>query len=1539
MKKIFTFLLAFTCLLTQAYADKIVVSTTTPDKGKPEHVYTMKNGNNVYVGPTTAPATDENGLFAFYAVDGVDGAYYIYSHNAKKWLGYEKAASYDNGKGFVTLHDAKVEGAYFNVNNYSDDNYQIAPYNTTGVAGKYLNWFQGHGSNAGITLGLWKDNGAADAGSRYLLDEVEIEEYIYTISVPEGITLKINGVEYADGSTITTEGSFDKSTATAIVPEGMFAVISVDDVNRTITVNTATLPVQPECETYTNAWVYPKQQENVGIAKISEENGVYTLYNDVLAASFMKVGNAIYFAGSDAMNLVAGTEPFTVAFGSGDNVAASAMTLKEVKVENLTANAKAIGGAEHYNGVQLVANYEYTYKDAKIEIVWRAILRDGSHYLRTEMDLTGIDDVDMYNIIPMIYNVDTEAAGSAPKVVGNTRGAVLMSDKIFAGLETPTAYNTVGGATGEEDAWNLTETKTASLTAASWTQVAAADVPKRVEEATGANYPNVFAYKMENVALKEGQKVEILVKYTSGSHRLNFGGADLLDANGDIAAVDYHSGYSGGQHSNNTFTFVVPYDGTFALRVFVENKTESIDASSTMTADIYTAKEGVVVNTAVVGIQGLWSRNTTLAAGDTWKVGAVVGLVAQDGKQSNANIRETQKRRSFLAYSERERAVPWRTFPHYNSWYELNINRNNAAPGQEHTNFTAEDILDVMRGWKEKYYDKYGEGIVAFIIDDGWDNYGPWTFHSGFPNEMRDMATLAKEMGAGIGAWLGPVGGYGQSGNYRRQYWSNKGGMQLSNPAYYEAYLAAANNLVCQQDGVEGFNPETDNYLFFKFDGISGQFSAVGPDAGDTGNENAEGIIRLEQYVRENMREDIFFNTTVGTWASPFWYQISDATWRQENDHDRIGNNSINRENWITYRDRLVYQNYVQNSPICPINTLMTHGFILSEDGPPAGDSRDYNAVLRELRCAFVCGSGIVELYTNNNLMNTINNGKLWEDVAECVAWQKKNADVLPDAHWVGGNPWNGSKQEIYGWASWNGAQATLALRNGGNDAQSYTFTLREALEIPANITGKFIFNKSFKVQDALEGFTEGTEIDIDQQLTVTLPGSTVFAFDGMNADLSLVPFKVVGKSPKGKVEALSEVSITFNSDIAGEYNAENEKVITLNQNGEVVCGVSGYAVNGSVLTVTLAETITTPGEYTLVIPEGLVTRAADGKEFQGEQTFTVVAPKPIEVTSVTPSTTVTSLSEIQISFNKEIAIADATVAIELKDADEAVVAVAEYSVANGSTLVVTFAEPVAKSGEYTLVIPEGAVVGKALNDKYSGTHTFVVDVYTPRNTGTKTMNGRNITEFKLSSPEYGESKYNPTTEEQSQDYLNLTETVIFKVAPGEVVEPAVTANGTWRNHYVYIDIEGNGFNAGIEEGSNWKPTGDLVAYSFYNNNAESDANGWNSTGTELTGNNRSTPQLPSFTVPSQAGKYRMRIKQDWCNIDPAGDADGKFGDFKANGGQIIDITLEVVDATGIKDVNADENNNGIYDITGRKLQNIEGRGVYIVNGKKVLVK
>ena len=1545
MKKILFLFLATLCLSTQVYADKVTGSTVLPENGRPDHLYTIVSGNNVYLGPETAPATDENGLFAFYAVSGQSNAYHIYSHSAKKWLTYDRASSYANGKNFVKLSATKNNDTYFIVNNYSGDNYEISPVTTSGTKDKYLNWFQGAGANAGTPIGLWQDSGDADAGSRYLVTEVVIEEKIYTLDIPEGVTVKVNGTEYADGSTVAVEGSLDKNAVSVIAAEGKFAVVSINDAERTVVVNVATLPVLPAVEKYENAWVYPKQQDNVGVAAITENDGVYILSNNVLAASWMKVGNALYFAGCDAMNLVAGTEPFTVAFGGGDNVPASAMTLKNVKTETLSANPTAIGGAEHFNGVQLVANYEYTYKGTKIAIVWRAVLRDGSHYIRTEMDLTGINDVDMFNIIPMIYNVDTQAAGSTPKVVGNTRGATIVSNKIFAGLETPTAYNTVGGASGEENSWDLVDTKSASLTASSWTQVAQNDLPNRVIEATGANYPNVLAYKMTNVTLKKNQKVEIEVKYTSGNHRLNFGGADILASNGDIAANDYHSGYSGGQHSNNTFAFTAPYDGTFTVRVFVENKSESIDASSTMTVKILEAKEGVVVNTAVVGIQGRWSRNTTLAAGETWKVGAVVGLVAQDGKQGEADIRDTQKRRSFLAYSERERAVPWRAYPCYISWYELNINRNNAAPGQEHTNMTAAQVLDVLNNWKTNFYDKYGVAPAAFVIDDGWDNYGPWTFHKGFPNEMRDMSALAKEMGAGIGAWLGPVGGYGQSGNYRRSYWNseNRGGMQLSNPLYYQTFLAAAENLVCNQDGQAGFNRNTDNYMFFKYDGISAQFSATGPDAGDTGNENAEGIIRLERYVRENLREDIFFNTTVGTWASPFWYQITDATWRQENDYGTIGNNSIDRENWITYRDRLVYQNYVSNSPLCPINTLMTHGFILSNYGSVSGN-KTYEAVLREMRCAFVCGSGMVELYNDYSLMNSINNGKLWEDLAECMAWQKKNADVLPDAHWVGGNPWTGSSAEVYGWASWNGAKATLALRNGSNSQQTYTFTLREALEIPANITGAIILNKSFKVQNALNGLTEGVAIDIDQQLTVTLPGSTVYAFDGVNSDPSQVPFEIVDYSPK-KAEAIETIKVTFNSEAAGEFDPNAMTAMKFKKGSSIASGISNWVVNGAELTVTLDTKVSTPGEYTLVIPEGLITRQSDGKAFSGELAITITAPEAIVVKSVSPSEDVYSLKTIELTLNKEVvAVENATAAIELRDAENAVVATATCAV-EGKVLTLTLDNEITTPGEYTIVIPEGIVVGAAIGDAFSAEVAITVeefDVYEPRNIGSKTRNDRNVNSISLSSTFHGTSSYELTATDKGLDYVNVAsidEPVYFVAAPGETVTAAVDAAGSWVHFSVFIDKDGDGFTASIANGSNYAPAEDLVAYSFYNNNSSSDESGWNSVGDVISGNNRNKPSIPAFTVPEEAGTYRMRFKQDWCSIDPQGDADGKFGDFKQNGGQIIDVLLAVTNVTGVEEIEIENVVKAIYDLTGRKIEQIVAPGMYIVNGKKVLVK
>ena len=673
---------------------------------------------------------------------------------------------------------------------------------------------------------------------------------------------------------------------------------------------------------WAQAVIFP-QKKQPGVAKITQKSNSYQLANKVLKASFINTGGKLYFNGCSELGLQPSTELFKVLLGDGKTITASEMKLEDVKMVTLAENPSAATASLRYAGKALEARFTYE----ELSIVWRAVLRNGSHYLRTEMDIQAAKDLPMKGIVAMNYLVAKNSAYTAPEVVGNTRGAILASNHIFAGLETPMGLNSC------KDEGNATH------------------------------------------------------------------------------------------------------------------------------------------------IEGLWRRNTTLKAGKTWNISSVVGLVAPK-----------QLRRSFLAYSELERAVAWRPYPVYISWYELNIDRNNAQAPSYKGNMTVEQCADVVSHWKTHFYDKYQMAPKAFVWDDGWDQYGTWTFNPNFPNGFDEPANEAKKMGTGIGAWLGPVGGYGQSGEYRRAYWRSKGGMQLSNEDYYNFFIRCCTNMIDRYD-----------FRFFKFDGISAQASAIGPDEGTRGEENAEAIISIERAVRQK-RPDIFLNTTVGTWASPFWFHFTDAVWRQEGDYGEAGDQGTDRERWITYRDRLVYQNFIQRSPVCPINTLMTHGFILSRWGA-VSKNMDYDGIVREMRCAFACGSGMVELYNDYKLMDEIkdnqgNAGALWKDLAECIKWQQEQADVLPDAHWVGGNPWDGKKANVYGWAAWNGKKSVLTLRNPSTSAQTFTTTLREALDIPAYVRGKITLTHAFN-QAELDGMPINKAIDIDTPLVLNLPGSSVFIYNG----------------------------------------------------------------------------------------------------------------------------------------------------------------------------------------------------------------------------------------------------------------------------------------------------------------------------------------------------------------------------------------------------------------------------------------------------------
>lgn len=178
MKKILLMLaLMLPCL--GAWAE-IQTSTNTD---VPEKLYKIKNKRSLYMAAHSNPTQENYGRFAFYAVDGKDNTYKIYSYDANLWLSYTKKAGYGDGMNFVSFAQTQENANEWCITEATNGYYQVAPYNTTGVAGRYWNFYGGI-ANAYYayddhrnTLGLYNKNADQDEGSAWTLEAVAADDY------------------------------------------------------------------------------------------------------------------------------------------------------------------------------------------------------------------------------------------------------------------------------------------------------------------------------------------------------------------------------------------------------------------------------------------------------------------------------------------------------------------------------------------------------------------------------------------------------------------------------------------------------------------------------------------------------------------------------------------------------------------------------------------------------------------------------------------------------------------------------------------------------------------------------------------------------------------------------------------------------------------------------------------------------------------------------------------------------------------------------------------------------------------------------------------------------------------------------------------------------------------------------------------------------------------------------------------------------------------------------------------------------------------
>lgn len=817
---------------------------------------------------------------------------------------------------------------------------------------------------------------------------------------------------------------------------------------------------------------------NPGTAGAALKGATYTVSNDLLSADFTWKDGGVTFGGfkaADGTLLVSGGAPvFEITLADKSKLSSTDMVADAPQIVDLTPDTGSLTISEQLPGKAISTTF--TAPDGSFSVEWRAVLRDGSHYLRQEYTIKSAGKPVFFNTITPLQVIPT-AEGGIPSISGNTtNGTVVVTDKLFMGLETPMSVMSVGQHGGaQEDAWN----------AEAWTPQMFGNVfnvPESFVPVYGSKFDAKNGPTLRDLLVAEGpvnfvEPGELVVdfEYERGNNRLNIVAVQLVTTAGQVIAEDVHPGYTGHKSEGAEYHMIVPVAGTYHLRYWVEQKTEPVTSSGRISLSLAMGnpeEEGATVPEDMV--RGSWVRKTKLLPETPWKVNSVIGLFAPG-----------QQRRSFLSYIEREKPVPYRTMVHYNDWYEVGIRVHDFADPRKRT---SEKIsMDILNIWKKELYEKRGVKLDAYVLDDGWDDFNSlWDFHVGFPNGFTKLNEVATSMDCGMGTWLGPVGGYGASKRMRIAYWNKThpnnriANFELSNPVYFNAFVERCTYMVKNYD-----------MRYFKFDGISTKFHAKGPGA----LEDAEGILRVLTALRE-ARPDIYLNTTVGTWASPFWFMYADSIWRQENDFDQIGNMGDARDRWITYRDRLVHEVFVEGAPLFPINALMIHGTIITKNGPPRVMSYDPANCVKEMRTAFTSGSGLQEIYTDTELMNQ-QDGKLWDELAACIDWVRRNTDVLADTHWVGGNPWDKKKKDgdIYGWASWNKSKCTLSLRNSSKHRKTLKGTLREILDVPPTLKGSVILRSSFADQTRLHIMDRA--INVDEPIEITLSPFDIVAMEG----------------------------------------------------------------------------------------------------------------------------------------------------------------------------------------------------------------------------------------------------------------------------------------------------------------------------------------------------------------------------------------------------------------------------------------------------------
>ena len=371
--------------------------------------------------------------------------------------------------------------------------------------------------------------------------------------------------------------------------------------------------------------------------------------------------------------------------------------------------------------------------------------------------------------------------------------------------------------------------------------------------------------------------------------------------------------------------------------------------------------------------------------------------------------------RQFLRYVARMRVAPVRPYLLYNTWFDMPGKRQNLA------------LLLRRVAQFHRLLGRYHLHFQSFVLDDSWDSRNHlWRvsrrrFPGGFPPLVR---ALAGQLGTHLGLWFGPIGGYGHR-DWRLAA-GRKLGMEITTNGQYLCLAGRKYSRYFTQTLLRDQRRYGVNY--FKLDGTP--FGCNNPNHGHpVGIYSREADGRVFIHLLKALRAQnprVFLNATTSIWLSPWWLKYADTVWMGGADSGYLPTVPTlqPRQSAISYRDSVLYNDFVVHHAQFPLNSLMTHGIIRGKYNLLGGAHEPLRQWDDAIMHYFSVGNMMYELYITPSILSR----SAWSSLAAGIHWAQANADpLLANSTMVLGDP---ARRQVYGFVHASAAKTFIMLRN-----------------------------------------------------------------------------------------------------------------------------------------------------------------------------------------------------------------------------------------------------------------------------------------------------------------------------------------------------------------------------------------------------------------------------------------------------------------------------------------------------------------------------